>query len=46
MLLSGERQEGLIWPGVKFRRMPPGRAQWVDRAGTARVVQLAHNPDH
>lgn len=45
ILLSGDRQEGQIWPGVKFRRMPPGRAQWVDRSGMARVVQLAHAPD-
>jgi S-DNA-T family DNA segregation ATPase FtsK/SpoIIIE len=26
VLLSGDRQEGQIWPSVKFRRFPPGRA--------------------
>jgi hypothetical protein len=43
--VSGALQEGQIWPGVKFRRMPPGRAQWVDRSGVARVVQLAYDPE-
>ncbi|MDO5669810.1 MAG: type VII secretion protein EccCa [Corynebacterium sp.] len=43
LLLSGDRQEGAIWPKVYLRELPPGRAQWVDRAGRVRMVQLAYH---
>lgn len=44
LLLSGEKQEGQIWPGVKMKQFPPGRAQWIDRSGIPRVIQLAYTP--
>lgn len=42
LLLSGDRQEGAIWPKVFLKRLPPGRAQWVNRSGKPQMVQLAH----
>ncbi len=46
LLLSGDRQEGQIWPGVFLRHMPQGRAQWVDKTGRSRLVQLAYYPEN
>ncbi|MDO5670446.1 MAG: type VII secretion protein EccCa [Corynebacterium sp.] len=46
LLLSGDRQEGAIWPKVYLRELPPGRAQWVDRSGQVHMVQLAYHPGH
>lgn len=45
LLLSGDRQEGQIWPGVYLQHLPAGRAQWVDKAGRRRLVQLAYCPE-
>lgn len=41
VLLSGERQEGQVWPGVFLRHLPPGRAIFVGRSGTPQLIQLA-----
>lgn len=46
LLLSGDRQEGQIWPGVYLQHMPAGRAQWVDKAGRRRLIQLAYHPEN
>jgi len=41
ILLSGERQEGAVAPGIFFKRLPPGRAQRVTNSGTAEMLQIA-----
>ena len=41
ILLSGDRQEGSVWPKVFLKKLPPGRAQWVTRSGKPQMVQLA-----
>ncbi len=41
LLLSGEKQEGAIWPKIYLRPLPPGRAQWVNRQGRASMIQIA-----
>lgn len=41
LLLSGERQEGQIWPGVHLRHMPPGRGQFIGRSGAPQLIQVA-----
>lgn len=42
LLLSGERSEGQIMPGVYAEPMVPGRGRLVRRSGGARIVQVAH----
>lgn len=41
VLLSGDRQEGAIYPGVFLKPLPAGRAQWVNRAGRVEMIQVA-----
>ncbi|MDK8797720.1 type VII secretion protein EccCa [Corynebacterium sp. MSK044] len=43
VLLSGERQEGAIFPGVFLKRLPAGRAQWVNRSGRVEMIQIARD---
>lgn len=45
ILLSGDRQEGQVWPGVYLQRLPAGRANWVDKSGKKHLVQLAFYPE-
>lgn len=45
LLLSGERQEGQIYPKVYLKQLPPGRAQWVQRNGRVEMVQVALVPE-
>ena len=50
LLLSGDRGEGAIYPGVHLSDVPPGRATLVRRGRKPAVVQLAppgagHPPD-
>lgn len=44
LLLSGEKQEGAIWPKVYLQPLPAGRAQWVRGSGKVELVQLADTP--
>ncbi|MGB6180539.1 MAG: type VII secretion protein EccCa [Rhodococcus sp. (in: high G+C Gram-positive bacteria)] len=44
VLLSGDRQEGQVWPKVWMSRQPPGRADVVRRGASPRRVQLAYLP--
>jgi hypothetical protein len=39
------RSAGQVWPDVKVRRFPPGRAQVVDRSGVTGGVQLTLDSD-
>lgn len=41
VLLSGDRQEGAIYPRIFLKQLPPGRAQWVNRAGRVEMIQVA-----
>ncbi|HEX8488481.1 MAG TPA: type VII secretion protein EccCa [Propionibacteriaceae bacterium] len=43
LLLSGERGEGQILPGVYAEQMVPGRGRLVRRGEGARIVQVAHS---
>ncbi|MFD7921832.1 type VII secretion protein EccCb [Streptomyces sp. NPDC059740] len=43
LLLSGDPGEGLL-SGHRPQRLPPGRARFVGRDGTARLVQTAWSP--
>ncbi|MDO4762468.1 MAG: type VII secretion protein EccCa [Corynebacterium sp.] len=45
ILLSGDRQEGSIYPKVFLKPLPPGRAQWVDRSGRVEMVQIGYLAD-
>lgn len=40
LLLSGEKQEGAVWPKVYLQQLPTGRAQWVRGPGRVELVQL------
>ncbi len=42
LLLSGERSEGALWPGVYATPAIPGRARIVRRAEPPRLMQVAH----
>jgi S-DNA-T family DNA segregation ATPase FtsK/SpoIIIE len=44
VLLSGSRDEGPLLAGVKLSPRPPGQGQYVDRRGTAGVIQVAWSP--
>ena len=44
LLLSGDRQEGAIWPKIYLHSAPPGRAQWVRGSGRVELLQLADTP--
>jgi len=46
LLLSGERGEGQILPGIYAEPMVPGRGRLVRRAEGSRIIQVAHSrPD-
>ena len=45
LLLSGDRQEGQIFPGVHLSVQPPGRATLVRRGRKPQLVQLAFLPE-
>ncbi|MEO3820629.1 type VII secretion protein EccCb [Plantactinospora sp. B24E8] len=42
LLLSGDREEGAIWPGARFSRQPPGRGRLVRRTQPPTLVQVAY----
>ena len=42
VLLSGDRQEGAIYPGVHLSVQPPGRATLVRRGRKPTLIQLGH----
>lgn len=44
LILSGTRDEGALWGGVKPSPQPPGRGTLVTRAGNV-LVQTVHSPD-
>ncbi|WP_231556447.1 type VII secretion protein EccCb [Cryobacterium sp. MLB-32] len=41
LILSGERSEGQVSPGVYAEQMPPGRGRLVRRGDRPRIVQIA-----
>lgn len=42
VILSGERAEGPLWPGVHASQAVPGRAKFVRRGQPPRLVQIAN----
>ena len=44
LLMSGERGEGQIVPGVYAEQMVPGRGRLVRRGERPRIVQVANTP--
>lgn len=45
LVLSGERAEGQLFPGVRAEPLPPGRGVWVRRGERPVPVQVARVPD-
>jgi S-DNA-T family DNA segregation ATPase FtsK/SpoIIIE len=45
LLLSGDRQEGQLWPGAYLSVQPPGRGLLVRRGQAPVRIQLCHEPD-
>ncbi|WP_257203432.1 type VII secretion protein EccCa [Corynebacterium cystitidis] len=45
VLLSGDRQEGAIYPKIHLKPLPPGRAQWVQRSGRVEMIQIGFTPE-
>lgn len=45
LLLSGDRQEGALYPGVHLSVQPPGRGTLVRRGRKPTLVQLAFRPE-
>ncbi len=43
-VMSGDRSEGQIAPGVRAQQLPPGRGQFVRRAERPFIVQVAMDP--
>ncbi|MUN40423.1 type VII secretion protein EccCa [Actinomadura litoris] len=41
LVMSGDRSEGQLFPRVYAESLPPGRAQWIRRGESARLVQTA-----
>nr|WP_221316514.1 type VII secretion protein EccCa [Saccharopolyspora gloriosae] len=41
LLMSGDRSEGQLFPGVRPSTLPPGRGMFIRPGDTARVVQTA-----
>lgn len=41
LVMTGDRMEGQLFPGVTAAEFPPGRGRWVRRGGAARLVQTA-----
>lgn len=44
LLLSGEKQEGAVWPKIYMQPLPPGRGLWVRGSGRTELVQVAYTP--
>ena len=44
LLLSGDRQEGAIYPGAHLSAQPPGRGTLVRRGCRPALIQLAADP--
>ncbi|WP_040524655.1 type VII secretion protein EccC [Gordonia effusa] len=44
LLLSGDRQEGQMWPKAWMSQLPPGRGDLIQRGLPPRRVQLAYVP--
>jgi S-DNA-T family DNA segregation ATPase FtsK/SpoIIIE len=44
LIMSGDREEGVLLGSVRPQPMPPGRATFVHRRDGNRVVQLAYQP--
>lgn len=44
LLLSGEKQEGAIWPKTYLQQLPVGRGLWVRGSGRSDLVQIAFQP--
>lgn len=44
ILLSGDRQEGQIWPRVWMQQLPPGRADIARSGRAAERIQIAYSP--
>jgi len=44
LLLSGERQEGQLWPGAYPSPQPPGRGTLIRRGRPPQRIQLAFEP--
>lgn len=42
LLLSGERQEGQIWPSTHLAPEPPGRGTLVRKGRKPVLIQTAH----
>jgi S-DNA-T family DNA segregation ATPase FtsK/SpoIIIE len=42
LVMSGERAEGQLFPGVRAQHLPPGRGFWVRRGERPVLVQIAH----
>ena len=45
LLLSGDRQEGQLYPGIFLSQQPPGRVTLVRRGRKPMVVQTAYRPE-
>ncbi len=45
LIMSGSREEGALFGGVKATEMPPGRGYLVSRTTASGVVQLARMED-
>lgn len=41
LVMTGDRTEGPLFPGVSAAELPPGRGKWVRRGERARLVQTA-----
>jgi S-DNA-T family DNA segregation ATPase FtsK/SpoIIIE len=39
LVLTGDREEGQLFPGVYAQPLPPGRGRWVRRGEPVRLVQ-------
>lgn len=44
LLLSGDRQEGQLFPGTYMSPQPPGRGTLIRRGRRPQLIQLAHLP--
>ena len=44
LLLSGDPEEGMLWPKTRLVPQPPGRAQFVRRGQRPRLMQVALPP--
>ncbi|GIH17659.1 type VII secretion protein EccCa [Rugosimonospora africana] len=44
LVLTGDREEGQLFPGVYAQPLPPGRGRWVRRGEPVRLVQTGLDP--